>query len=266
MKWVRVYASDKYREFHPVQVDMIAQEGWPFVAAAFVIGLILAGLTLIIPGVPGWLEFGLIPFFTPGAGLFVAYFFRDPERAPPPDSEILILAPADGKVVEIVQENEPLFIQGPAWRISIFLSVLDVHVNRVPIGGTVDYVAYQPGEYRVAWHPKASTMNEQSQIGLVHDSGRRILFKQIAGSLARRIVYRLAVGDQVLAGERFGLIRFGSRMDVLAATDTVLKVQVGERVRAGVSVLGAIAPKGHFCMQTGIQDTPEAEKQSTDGE
>lgn len=245
---------------------MIAQEGWPFVAAAFVIGLVLAGLTLIIPGVPGWLEFGLIPLFTPGTGLFVAYFFRDPERTPPPDSKLLILAPADGKVVEIVQEHEPHFIQGPAWRISIFLSVLNVHVNRVPIGGTVKYVAYKPGEYRVAWHPKASTLNEQSQIGLVHDSGRRILFKQIAGSLARRIVYRLAIGDQVKAGERFGLIRFGSRMDVLAAADTVLKVRVGERVRAGVSVLGAITPNEHISSQTGIPATPEATEQTTDGQ
>ena len=232
---------------------MIAQEGWPLVAAAFVIGLILAGLTLIIPGVPGWLEIGLIPFFTPGTGLFAAYFFRDPERKSPPDSELLILAPADGKVVEIVQEHEPLFIQGPAWRVSIFLSVLNVHVNRVPISGIVKYVAYKPGEYRVAWHPKASTLNEQSHIGLVHDSGRRILFKQIAGSLARRIVYRLATGDQVQAGERFGLIRFGSRMDVLAAADTVLKVQVGDRVRAGVSVIGAITPNEHLSIRSGIQ-------------
>ena len=244
---------------------MIAQEGWPFVAAAFVIGVILAGLTLIIPGVPGLLEIGLIPLFTPGAGLFVAYFFRDPERTPPPDSESSILAPADGKVVEIVQEHEPLFIQGPAWRVSIFLSVLNVHVNRVPMSGTVKYLAYKPGAYRVAWHPKASTSNEQSQIGLVHDSGRRILFKQIAGSLARRIVYRLAVGDQVRAGERFGLIRFGSRMDVLAAADTVLEVRVGERVRAGVSVLGTITPNEHISIQTGIPDALEAAKHTTDG-
>ncbi len=245
---------------------MIAQEGWPFVAAAFVIGLILAGLTLIIPGVPGWLELGLTPLFAPGTGLFVAYFFRDPERTPPPDFKSLILAPADGKVVEIVKEHEPLFIQGPAWRISIFLSVLNVHVNRVPISGTVDYIAYKPGEYRVAWHPKASTLNEQSQIGLVHDSGRRILFKQIAGSLARRIVYRLACGDQVRAGERFGLIRFGSRMDVLAALDTELKVRVGEQVRAGVSVLGSISPDEHISLQTSIPDALEAAKQTTDGQ
>ncbi len=245
---------------------MIAQEGWPFVAAAFVIGLILAGLTLVIPGVPGWLELGLTPLFAPGTGLFVAYFFRDPERTPPPDFESLILAPADGKIVEIVREYEPLFIKGPAWRISIFLSVLDVHVNRVPISGTINYVAYKPGEFRVAWHPKASTLNEQSQIGLVHDSGQRILFKQIAGSLARRIVYRLACGDQVQAGERFGLIRFGSRMDVLTAADTVLEVQVGERVRAGVSVLGAVTSNEHICTQTGIPDTLDAAKQTTDGQ
>ena len=104
----------------------------------------------------------------------------------------------------------------------------------------------------------ASTLNEQSQIGLVHESGRRILFKQIAGRLARRIVYRLSSGDQVQAGERFGLIRFGSRMDVLAAADTVLNVQVGERVQAGVSVIGAITPNEHPGIQTGIPDKLEA--------
>lgn len=221
---------------------MIAREGVALVAIAFVTGLIVAGLILVIPGLPKWVEFIFVPLFLPGLGLMVAYFFRDPERTRPPDSDTLILAPADGKIVEIVQEEEPWFIGGIAWRISIFLSVLDVHVNRVPVSGTVYRVAYRPGKFRVAWHPEASISNEQSQIGVEHFSGRRILFKQIAGRLARRIVCRLSEGDKTKAGERFGLIRFGSRMDIIFPADMPIKVKVGDRVHAGVTVLGIVQP------------------------
>ncbi|MCY3486939.1 MAG: phosphatidylserine decarboxylase family protein [Bacteroidetes bacterium] len=221
---------------------MIAREGVALVAIAFVIGLIVAGLILLIPGVPRWFEFIFVPLFLPGLGLMVAYFFRDPERTGPPDSDTLILAPADGKIVEIIQEEEPWFIGGVAWRISIFLSVLDVHVNRVPVSGIVRYVAYRPGKFRVAWHPKASTSNEQSQIGIEHLSGRRILFKQIAGSLARRIICRLSEGDKTKAGERFGLIRFGSRMDIIFPVDMPVEAKVGDRVRAGVTIIGIVQP------------------------
>lgn len=219
---------------------MIAREGVALVIVAFVTGLILSGLVLTIPGVPKRIEYILVPLFLLGLGLMVAYFFRDPERVIPPDADALILAPADGKIVEIIQEKEPLFIGGLAWRISIFLSVLDVHVNRLPVSGTVRHIAYKPGEFRVAWHPKASTLNEQSQIGIEHPSGRRILFKQIAGTLARRIIYRLSEGDRVNAGERFGLIKFGSRMDVIFPADMPVNMRVGDRVSAGVSVLGAV--------------------------
>ena len=219
---------------------MIAHEAYPLVATAVVTGLVLSGLILMIPGMPAWLEFVLIPILFPGMGLMVAYFFRDPERNIPPDSELAILSPADGKVLEIVQENEPLFIGGEAKRISIFLSILDVHVNRIPVSGTVNYVTYKSGEFRVAWDPKSSELNEQSQIGVEHLSGVRILFKQIAGQLARRVVYRISEGDQVRAGERFGLIRFGSRMDILFPADLRVNVEIGERVRAGVSVIGTL--------------------------
>ncbi|MCY4157999.1 MAG: phosphatidylserine decarboxylase family protein [Bacteroidetes bacterium] len=219
---------------------MIAREGWPSIIGAFFIGLTLSGILLIMPGVPQWIEAAMVPLFLPGLGLMTVYFFRDPDREVPLNTESLILAPSDGKIVEIIKEKEPLFINDQVWRISIFLSVLDVHVNRVPACGKVTYLAYKQGEFRVAWHPKSSTLNEQSQIGIEHPSGNRILFKQIAGRLARRIVYRLSEGDQVRAGERFGLIRFGSRMDVLIPSDISIEVKVGDRVSAGMSVLGVI--------------------------
>ncbi len=221
---------------------MIAREGMVPVAAAFATGLVIAGLILMIPGMPRWVEFVLVPLFLPGLGLMTAYFFRDPERSAPPGSDLLILSPADGKIVEILQEEEPRFVKGRVWRISIFLSVLDVHVNRVPASGIIRHVSYKPGTFRVAWHPQASTSNEQSQIGVEHPSGRRILFKQIAGSLARRILYRVSEGDTVKAGERFGLIRFGSRMDIIFPADLPVNAKTGDRVRAGVSILGAVQP------------------------
>ncbi len=221
---------------------MIAREGVVLVSIAFVTGLIVAGFILVIPDMPKLLEFIFAPLFFPGLGLMVAYFFRDPERTAPSGSDTLILAPADGKILEIAQEEEPQFIGGVAWRISIFLSVMDVHVNRVPVTGTVRYVAYKSGEFRLAWHPKASTFNEQSQIGIEHLSGKRFLFKQIAGRLARRITYQLSEGDEAIAGERFGLIRFGSRMDIIFPTDISIEMKVGDRVYAGVTVLGVIQP------------------------
>lgn len=219
---------------------MVAQEAWPLIAVAGVVGLVLSGIILLIPGLPTWLALAIVIVFFPGLGLMVAYFFRDPERTVPLDSELLILSPADGKILEIVQEDESTFIEKKVWRISIFLSILDVHVNRIPVSGTVDHIIYKPGEFRVAWDPKSSELNEQSQIGIEHSSGVRILFKQIAGQLARRVVYRLTEGDQVRAGERFGLIRFGSRMDILFPADMQVTVDIGDRVQAGVSVIGEL--------------------------
>lgn len=169
---------------------------------------------------------------------FTLYFFRDPERTPPPDAADLLLAPADGKVVEVVEEPEPLYLDGPSQRVSIFLSPLDVHVNRTPAAGVVEYAEYRPGDYLVAWHPKASEKNERSEIGLQHPSGARVLFKQIAGAVARRIVYHVAPGDTVQAGDRFGIVKFGSRMDVHVPPHVALDVRVGQVVRAGETPLG----------------------------
>ena len=165
-------------------------------------------------------------------------FFRDPDRTPPRDAGMLLLAPADGRIIAIEKEEEPLYLQGPARRITIFLSVSNVHVNRIPASGVLEYDEYVPGDYRVAWHPKASELNERSQLGLRHESGQKVLFKQIAGLIARRIVYHVSVGDTVRAGQRMGIIKLGSRMDVIVAPEVVLAVRLGERVRAGETILG----------------------------
>jgi len=185
---------------------------------------------------------GAGPAVALGAGLlaFTLYFFRDPERTPPPNADRLRLAPADGRVVEVVDEHDPIYLDGPAQRVSIFLSLLDVHVNRVPCAGTVEHVRYRPGDYLVAWHPKASEKSERSEIGIRHPSGTRVLFEQIAGAVARRIEYHLAEGDTVQAGERFGIVKFGSRMDVVVPLDVALDIAEGDVVRAGESVLGRL--------------------------
>ncbi|MEF8796823.1 MAG: phosphatidylserine decarboxylase, partial [Salinivenus sp.] len=180
-----------------------------------------------------------------GGLAFTLYFFRDPTRTPPPEArDNGLLAPADGRVVEIVEETDSLYLEGPAQRVSIFLSPLDVHVNRVPARGVVEHERYRPGDYLVAWHPKASEQNERSEIGVRHPGGTKVLFKQIAGAVARRIVYHIGEGDTVSAGQRFGIVKFGSRMDVLVPPHVDLRLEKGQRVRAGETVIGWLPPAG----------------------
>lgn len=215
---------------------MIAREGYLLVAIAFVlaVALVLIGIKLSM----AW----RIPLFVGAVFVlgFTLYFFRDPERTPPEGADTLLLAPADGKVVLVQDVEEPLYLQGPARQVSIFLSPLNVHVNRAPSDGVIEYDNYVPGEYLVAWHPKASEKNERSQLGLRHPSGIKVLFKQIAGAVARRVVYHVTVGDTVEAGERFGIVKFGSRMDILVPPNVPIDVKVGDKVRAGETVLGRL--------------------------
>ncbi|ARA91776.1 phosphatidylserine decarboxylase [Rhodothermaceae bacterium RA] len=221
-------------------IPVFAREGYPLIAAALALSI---ALFLVGHRLGGPWEWSLILLGVAALG-FTLYFFRDPKRVPPPEAAggRTLLAPADGKVVEVRETQEPLYLKGPALQISIFLSPLDVHVNRVPADGVIEYVEYVPGDYLVAWHPKASEKNERSQIGLRHPSGTPVLFKQIAGAVARRIVYHLKEGDVVQAGDRFGIVKFGSRMDVLVPPGTPVHVQVGDRVTAGVSILGTLPP------------------------
>lgn len=168
--------------------------------------------------------------------IFNLFFFRDPERQVP-DNPQAILSPADGRIVKITEIDEPVYFKSRVWQISIFLSVFNVHVNRVPISGKVDLFEYHPGKFLAAFKDKASLDNEQTAIGIVDDRGRRVLFKQIAGLIARRIICHLREGHRVLAGERMGMIRYGSRVDVFFPLEAQVLVKKGQKVYGGETIL-----------------------------
>lgn len=167
--------------------------------------------------------------------VFTLNFFRDPDRTPPARDDV-ILSPADGKVLIIKDIVEDRFLKSEAKQVSVFMSPLDVHVNRIPMDGTVDYLNYHKGEYLVAFHDKADERNERSEIGINGKYGK-VLFTQVAGFIARRIVYDLKEGDSVKMGQRFGMIKFGSRVDVIGNNDWKLVVKEGDVVKAGESIL-----------------------------
>jgi len=170
-----------------------------------------------------------------GLFLFVTWFFRDPERNIPEDPNAIV-SPGDGKVVEIIQEKDPLLDEAYT-RVSIFLNVFNVHVNRVPIAGRIQATRYNPGKFLNAASHKASLDNEQSAI-LLNNGRVTILVKQIAGLIARRIVCWAKEGDEYQRGQRYGLIRFGSRMDVFLPEGTDIKVAIGDIVHGGSSIIG----------------------------
>ncbi len=172
------------------------------------------------------------------AAIFVLSFFRDPERIVPEDPG-LIVSPADGRIVQMADED---FEGLPARRLSIFMSPLDVHVNRAPVAGIVKRVSYKPGAFHVASLPHASVENEHNIFTIESEEGT-IQVKQIAGALARRIVFWKRPGDRLVRGERVGLIKFGSRVDVIAEAGTEWRVKTGDYVRAGSSILGFTKPK-----------------------
>jgi phosphatidylserine decarboxylase len=169
--------------------------------------------------------------------LFVAFFFRDPERQVPP-GENLIVSSADGNVIAITPFEQSDFIDGKGTLISVFMSVFSVHVNRAPVSGRVEFCEHHPGKFFPAFKEKASLENEQTRLGLQSEHGR-IVVKQIAGIIARRIVCRIRPGDQLKRGERFGMIRFGSRVDLFLPENVELKVELNQKVKAGESILGA---------------------------
>ena len=205
----------------------IAREGWPFIGSLLALALVLGLLRL------PWLAGVCVAL-----ALFCAFFFRDPERVPPADPA-LVVSPADGKVV-VVAPAPAVNPLGPgAQQISIFLSIFDVHVNRSPVAGSIEKVEYHKGEFLPAFDDKASLRNEQNSVVVAGPKGR-VAFKQIAGLIARRIVFRKQPGDVVERGERVGLIRFGSRVDVFLAPDARLLVKVGDRVSAGSSALAEL--------------------------
>jgi len=174
--------------------------------------------------------------------LFTFIFFRDPDRTIPEEAQNnprIILSPADGKVTEIIEIYENDYVKENTKRISIFLSPLDVHVNRSPVSGSVEYLDYIPGKFLAAYDHKASDQNEQSKIGVKNDYGK-VLFKQIVGVLARRIVTDLIIGQEIKAGDKIGMMKFGSRMDIFLPINTEIKVKVRDRVVAGETIIAKL--------------------------
>jgi len=211
----------------------MAKDGVPFVLGSFGVAILCVALWLVLRW-EVWRVLGVISFVF---GAFCAYFFRDPDRAIPQEAGAVV-SPGDGKVVEIVAEDDRYVGKG-AQRVSIFLSLFDVHVNRVPVSGSVAGVTYNPGKYLLAFDEKASANNEQTHIGIKSERGP-VAFKQIAGFIARRIVCTLTPGDSVRIGDRCGLIRFGSRVDILLPPGAMLRVQRGQRVRGGETIVGLL--------------------------
>ena len=212
-----------------------AREGLSFIAIAAVVAVGVFGVALLRRSWPLW----LLAFALTLIALWVAYFFRDPERSGE-RGERLVIAPADGKVVMITQVDEPTFMKEKAVRISIFMNVFNVHVNRYPVSGVVRLVDHTPGRFMNAETEKSSLENEQTSIGIEAGSNH-VLVRQIAGLIARRIVTDSKVGDRVQQGERMGLIRFGSRVDVFLPAGAVLRVKVGDATFAGTTVLGELS-------------------------
>ncbi|MFH1009510.1 MAG: phosphatidylserine decarboxylase family protein [Candidatus Latescibacterota bacterium] len=163
--------------------------------------------------------------------LFTIYFFRDPERTTPQGANLYI-APADGRVLQIIQMPEGI-------RVDVFMSVFNVHVNRIPCAGRVDRITYYPGQFFSAFQDKASDLNERMVIEIVQGE-KRVIVKQIAGLVARRIVCHLKEGDEVSPGDRFGMIKFGSRVDLTLPVDTEVTVRVGDHVKAGQTIMGVM--------------------------
>jgi len=208
------------------QNQPVASEGYPFIAVFAFVTLVFAML--------GW---GSVTILCLGLTLFTAYFFRNPERTIP-EEEDAVVAPADGTVIYVGEVTEERCLQGPAVKVSIFMSVFNVHVNRVPVSGKVVEMFYNKGSFLNASLDKASLQNEQAGMLIETASGARLLVVQIAGLIARRIVTYPKVGSVLAKGQRYGLIRFGSRVDVYFPRDADVLACVGDRTVAGETILG----------------------------
>jgi phosphatidylserine decarboxylase len=215
---------------------MLTKYGIDNIIIMLAAGFVLISLSAFF--VRGWLSI-LLFIFGISFVFFTFIFFRDPDRNIPPEAtefDYIVLAPADGKIVEISDDYEKYYIKNDCLRISIFLSPLDVHVNRSPVSGLIEFYKYIKGDYLVAYHPKSSELNEQSIIGVKTIYGK-VVFKQIVGILARRLVCELKVGDSIKAGERFGMMKFGSRMDIFLDKNSEIFIKIGDRVTAGESII-----------------------------
>jgi phosphatidylserine decarboxylase len=211
-----------------------AREGYPFIIGSFVITAGLYAAAVRFRSWPLWFAAFVFTILS----LWVAYFFRDPERTGD-RGESLVVAPADGKLVMITEVDEPTFVGGRAKRLSIFMNVFSVHVNRYPVSGVVRYVRAVPGKFLNAVSEASSAENEQTSVG-IETSRHRVLVRQIAGLIARRIITYSREGQRVEQGERMGLIRFGSRVDVFTPPGSKLRAKIGDLTTAGVSVIAEL--------------------------
>ena len=209
--------------------QLIVSEGYPFIA--------LFGFITLVFAVLGWVILTLLFLFLT---LFSAYFFRNPERITPA-GENLLIAPADGKVIFVGEVLEERYFKEQVTKVSIFMSVFNVHVNRVPCDGKVIDMYYNKGGFVNASYDKASESNEQAGILLEREDSSKVLFVQIAGLIARRIVTYPVIGDLLQCGARYGLIRFGSRVDIYFSKTADVTVTLGERTVAGETVLGTLS-------------------------
>ena len=209
----------------------VAREGFPFIGIGVVLALLAWTYATLRPGLGGAIAAILLTVIA----AWVFWFFRDPERTGPRGAPYVI-APADGRVIMIAEVDEPAFMKGRSTRVSIFMNVFNVHVNRYPVSGTVAFRHYNPGKFLNAAAEKSSLENEQSSTG-IESGGRRILVRQIAGLIARRIVTYPRSGDPATQGERMGIIRFGSRVDVYLPVGTPVMVKLGDLTSAGATVL-----------------------------
>lgn len=214
----------------------IARDGWPFI---FGVPGVLGALALGAAAA-GWMPAArALGVLAAVGGGFMVFFFRDPDRTPPPDPDA-VLSGADGRVMEIAEEPEPEFIGGDAVRISVFLSVFNVHVNRAPVAGRVRALKYTPGRFLFAFDNRASRVNENNSI-LIDGGCVRCLTRQIVGPVARRVVHWLTPNQELQRGERIGMMKFGSRLDVFFPRGTVeILVTRGMKVRAGETVLARL--------------------------
>ena len=209
---------------------MLAPEGWPFVLGGAAFAVVVY---LLWPRGTPLAALGLL------LALFSLWFFRNPERTPPPGAGNVV-SPADGRIVYAGDSPPGRYLAAAGKRVSIFMSPFDVHVNRAPVSGRVASVRYHKGEFHVASVDKASLMNEQNGVAVVTPGGQTVTYVQIAGMLARRIVCDLKEGDEVRQGQRVGMIRFGSRLDLYLPAEARLSVAPGDRARAGETVIGVL--------------------------
>lgn len=216
----------------------IHREGYKYITIATVLFMAVAWLNAhFLISIP-WIYWPIqVIFFL--LWFWVLWFFRIPARNFT-KGEQLVVAPADGKVVVIEETFEPEYFKDKRLQVSIFMSPLNVHVNRSPISGEVKYMKYHPGKYLVAWHPKSSTENERTTVVVGNTTGTTLLMRQIAGALARRICYYVKEGQPIRQNEEFGFIRFGSRVDIYFPLGTRIDVNIGDKVQGGITVLAKI--------------------------